>query len=175
MSILYNHDCQLDSTTGHVLNAYTVWILAIRAQLTRRALSKILSLHSISINLNNLFPVKLTQSNQDVLHESYRRWHYVPKQKEYATTPYQSTSYLRSQSWGFLQCREEGRFLQHLWSRGGFCRLRVGLLVLWFWLRLSHRFVSHPTCASESAKVEARKVLYVPCGRGVLIAGTFDV
>jgi hypothetical protein len=95
VSILYKHKCQLDSGVLRVLNEYTVWILAIKAQLTRRALSKILSLGAVSINLGNPCSENLTQSNQDVLHESCRRWHCAPKQKGYAAVPYQSTSCLR--------------------------------------------------------------------------------
>jgi hypothetical protein len=53
VSILYNHNRQLNLAVYLRLDTYTVWILAIRAQLTRRALSKILSLDLVSIGLAN--------------------------------------------------------------------------------------------------------------------------
>jgi hypothetical protein len=92
-------------------------------------------------------PARLTHSNQDLLPEFYHRWHYAPKQKECVAIPYQSTNCPKSQSWDFLRYHGEGRFPQHLWFRGRVYRLRVGLEVLGFWLRLSRRFVSRPTCA----------------------------
>ena len=125
--------------------------MAIKAQLTRRALSKILSLDIVSIKVAISTSQKITQSSRDVLHGSCHRWHCAPKQKAYATIPYQSTNYLRSQSSGCLRYREEGRFLRHLFVREAVCRLRVGLSVLGFWLRLSRKSVSRPTYIFESA------------------------
>jgi hypothetical protein len=175
VSIPYNYKSQLDLDDEPVSITYTVWILAIKAQLTRRALSKILSLSLVSVNPTISMPTRVTHSNQDVLHESYHRWHYAPKQKEYAAIPYQSTSYPKTQSWDFLVYREEGRFLQPLWFPEVACRLRVGLEVPWFWLRLSRKFVSHPTCAVKSVKTQGWKVLYIPGGRSILVAGTLRI
>jgi hypothetical protein len=106
----------------------------------------------------------LTQSNQDVLHESYRKWHYAPKQIEYAAIPYQSTNYPRTLSWGFLGRLGEGSFLQHLLFREVICRLRVGLSVLEFWLRLSRISESRPTCIFESVELWDREVSCLPGG-----------